>query len=58
MLRIAFPLDLGEEVSVALAEERVVKHLIRPALLAGFVEVVHVQLSDEGREVAVLEILW
>lgn len=55
--RVALALDLREQVPLAAKEEGVLEDLVVRALRLGLVEVVHVQLADEGREVAVLEVL-
>ena len=54
---VALAFDLREEIPLAAQEEGVFENLVVRALRLGLVEVVHVQLADEGREVAVLEVL-
>lgn len=55
--RVALALDLRKQVPLAAEEEGVFENLVVGALRLRLVEVVHVQLPDEGREIAVLEVL-
>lgn len=56
--RVALALDVNQDVPLALYEERVLENLVVRQLGLALVEVVHVQLPDERREVPVFEILW
>lgn len=58
MARIALPFYLREQMAFASQEERVLEDLVVAALSLGLVEIVHVQLPNEGGEVVVLEVLW
>jgi len=49
--------DISQQTSPATQKARMPKDILA-ALLAGLVEVVHVELSYEAREVAVLEVSW
>jgi len=54
--RVAFTLNKVELVVPVPLELGVLEHLVRASLSLGLVEVVHVQLSDKGRKVAVFEV--
>ena len=54
--RVAFTLDKVKLVVPIPLELGVLEHLMRTSLSLGLVEVVHVQLSDKGRKVAVFEV--
>lgn len=54
---MALPLDLRQQVPLALEEKRVLEDLLVAASDLRFMEVIHVQLPDERREVVVLEVL-
>jgi len=56
MGRVTFTLDQVELVVPVSLELGVLEHLVRASLSLGLVEVVHVQLSDKGRKVAVFEV--
>ena len=58
MARIALPFYLREQMAFTSQEKRVLEDLVVAALSLGLVEVVHIQLANEGREVVVLEVLW
>ena len=58
MVRITFPFDLAEQGSLALLKVRMLEDLAARSLNLGFVEVVHIQLSDERRKVAMFKIFW
>ena len=55
---VALALDLVQEVRSVLLELRVLEHLVGAPITLPLVEVVHVELSDEAREVVVSEVLW
>ena len=54
--RVAFTLDEVELIVPVPLELGVLEHLVGASLSLGLVEVVHVQLSDKGRKVAVFEV--
>ena len=56
MVRIAFTLDMVQHLLLVFLEVCVLENWVRAALKLRFVEVVHVELSDERREVVMLEI--
>ena len=56
--RVALSLDLRQKIFPDLHKVRVLEYLLVAALDFGLVEVVHVELADEGREVVMLEVLW
>ena len=56
MGRVVFTLDEVELVVPVSLELGVLEHLVWASLSLGLVEVVHVQLSDKGRKVAVFEV--
>lgn len=57
MIGIRLSLDVGQQMLLVLLEERVLEGLIVRSFLLSLVEVIHVQLADERREVVVLEVL-
>ena len=57
MVGVTLPLYLREEIPLTHEEEGVLEHLVGGALPLGLVEVIHVELADERREVVMLEVL-
>jgi hypothetical protein len=55
VLGVALALDLVEKVPLVLEEEHVPEHQLFGFFPFGFVEIVHVELTDEAAQVTVLE---
>lgn len=55
--RVALSLNLWQQLPLVLEEKWVLEHLVAGPLPLRFMKVIHIQLTDEGREVIVLKVL-
>ena len=57
MIGVTFPLDLRQQVLLALKKVWMLKNLLMTAFYLGFMEIVHIQLPDEWWKIVVLKVL-
>lgn len=58
VILIRLSLDILQKVLLIPVKHLMLEHLMNVILLFGFMEIIHIELAHEGREIVVFEILW